>query len=331
MIPVLSVIELAYEQAKRVGHYVPVDEPVRKYSPDQPRAEDGRFGEGSGSGERLSAALDYWTGGHGRENSGAVREAAAGRSTDPETNAHAMALAAAIVHGEQAPALYRGMNVTDSDAVARMAGMKAGDHLDLNISSWSSSEDHASTFMRFGTGDCFLLAMEGATGYHMGGWEHEWLTDGRFVVTGTESHTAEYGSGLPEGTPVTTISIRQEAVFDAPKDLFGTKRAGIVPWASAQFEDWLEPYMDQRMAAPDIQKYSEDQPRDDHGRFGEGGGSLADAMDRYTERHPDLPNPPVAIPGLNAEQQALINFEIHKINLALAKVEYLNISGNEIH
>ena len=34
---------------------------------------------------------------------------------------------------------------------------------------------------------------------------------------------------------------------------------------------------------------------------------------------------------MNAEQQALINFEIHKINLALAKVEYLNISGNEIH
>ena len=33
---------------------------------------------------------------------------------------------------------------------------------------------------------------------------------------------------------------------------------------------------------------------------------------------------------LNAEKQALINFEIHKINLALAKVEYLNISGKEI-
>jgi len=33
---------------------------------------------------------------------------------------------------------------------------------------------------------------------------------------------------------------------------------------------------------------------------------------------------------LNSERQALINFEIHKINLALAKVEYLNISGQEI-
>ncbi len=32
---------------------------------------------------------------------------------------------------------------------------------------------------------------------------------------------------------------------------------------------------------------------------------------------------------LNSEQQALINYEIHKINLALAKVEYLNISGKE--
>jgi outer membrane protein TolC len=33
---------------------------------------------------------------------------------------------------------------------------------------------------------------------------------------------------------------------------------------------------------------------------------------------------------LNSEKQALINYEIHKINLALAKVEYLNISGREI-
>lgn len=33
---------------------------------------------------------------------------------------------------------------------------------------------------------------------------------------------------------------------------------------------------------------------------------------------------------LNAEQQAMINHEIHKINLAMARVEYLNISGKEI-
>jgi outer membrane protein TolC len=33
---------------------------------------------------------------------------------------------------------------------------------------------------------------------------------------------------------------------------------------------------------------------------------------------------------LNTEKQAIINFEIHKINLALARVEFLNISGKEI-
>src|SRR4030043_276801 len=33
---------------------------------------------------------------------------------------------------------------------------------------------------------------------------------------------------------------------------------------------------------------------------------------------------------LNSERQALINYEIHKINLTLARVEYLNISGKEI-
>jgi outer membrane protein TolC len=33
---------------------------------------------------------------------------------------------------------------------------------------------------------------------------------------------------------------------------------------------------------------------------------------------------------MNSERQAIINYEIHKINLAMAKVEYLNISGKEI-
>ena len=33
---------------------------------------------------------------------------------------------------------------------------------------------------------------------------------------------------------------------------------------------------------------------------------------------------------LNSERQALINYELHKINLAMARVEYLNISGKEI-
>jgi outer membrane protein TolC len=33
---------------------------------------------------------------------------------------------------------------------------------------------------------------------------------------------------------------------------------------------------------------------------------------------------------LNSERQALINYEIHKINLAMAEVEYMNISGKEI-
>lgn len=33
---------------------------------------------------------------------------------------------------------------------------------------------------------------------------------------------------------------------------------------------------------------------------------------------------------LNSEKQALINYEIHTINLAIARVEYLNISGREI-
>ena len=33
---------------------------------------------------------------------------------------------------------------------------------------------------------------------------------------------------------------------------------------------------------------------------------------------------------INSERQALINYEIHKINLAMAQVEYMNISGKEI-
>jgi outer membrane protein TolC len=33
---------------------------------------------------------------------------------------------------------------------------------------------------------------------------------------------------------------------------------------------------------------------------------------------------------MNSERQVLINYEIHKINLAMAQVEYMNISGKEI-
>jgi len=33
---------------------------------------------------------------------------------------------------------------------------------------------------------------------------------------------------------------------------------------------------------------------------------------------------------MNSEREALINYELHKINLAMAKIEYLNISGKEI-
>ena len=34
---------------------------------------------------------------------------------------------------------------------------------------------------------------------------------------------------------------------------------------------------------------------------------------------------------MNSQQQAEINYEIHKINLAMARIEYMNISGKEIH
>jgi outer membrane protein TolC len=33
---------------------------------------------------------------------------------------------------------------------------------------------------------------------------------------------------------------------------------------------------------------------------------------------------------MNSERQALVNYEIHKINLSMARIEYLNISGKEI-
>jgi len=33
---------------------------------------------------------------------------------------------------------------------------------------------------------------------------------------------------------------------------------------------------------------------------------------------------------LNSERQAVINFEIHKVNLSMSKIEYMNISGQEI-
>jgi nitrous oxide reductase len=32
---------------------------------------------------------------------------------------------------------------------------------------------------------------------------------------------------------------------------------------------------------------------------------------------------------MNSEKEAVINFEIHKINLAMARVDFMNISGTE--
>jgi outer membrane protein TolC len=33
---------------------------------------------------------------------------------------------------------------------------------------------------------------------------------------------------------------------------------------------------------------------------------------------------------MNSERQAILNYEIHKINIAMARVDYMNISGKEI-
>jgi len=47
-----------------------------------------------------------------------------------------------------------------------------------------------------------------------------------------------------------------------------------IPWSEAKFLPWLEPYMDRRMVPPgDVKKYSEDQPRDEAGRWTAGADS----------------------------------------------------------
>ncbi|MGA2502000.1 MAG: hypothetical protein ABSH20_30020, partial [Tepidisphaeraceae bacterium] len=265
-----------------------------KYSEDQPRDEHGEWTSGSGPTYTgaLGKVVDSWV-----EGSVNIRQAlSTGRavSGDPKSLSEGKAVVAAVAeHGTSTPDLYRGVcrSGEDPHELDGLAALKPGDTFNGNVASWSSDKEIAKDFGGLFGEPRFLIRLEaGAHGLDLGTHavmgQKEWITDGRFEVVSVDRNVKggvqnRWGDAR---TPMraTVITIRQSAVFDAPSQFGGTKAAKErLPWPD-EFDSALEVAFDQRMASPDAQtdalheqratKYSEDQPRDERGRFGEGGG-----------------------------------------------------------
>jgi hypothetical protein len=236
-----------------------------KYSEDQPRDADGRFGEGSGSPVltgALGKAADYWI-----EGSVDVRHAlAAGHviaGESPKSISAGRALAAAVVEtGGPAPELYRGIcrSGDDPHELDSLTNLKPGATFNGNLASWSSDQNIAKDFGGLFGDPRFLLKLEGgAQGLDLGDHsvmsQKEWITDGRFEVVSVDRNVkggvqSRWGDTR---TPLraTVITLRQTAVFDAPAQFVGSKAAKRrLPWPD-EFDSALEIAFDQRMASPD--------------------------------------------------------------------------------
>ncbi len=282
---------------------------LAKYSEDEPRDPHGRWT--AGGADDPGPAATRFTGIRGAQ---VIRnELQNGQSEDGET------LLRHIAQAEpNAPRLYRGITLSSPQAVTRQFGapwkptrnpypdsrynwgydeqgrhigtakpeyadrMKPEFHtiewvsrmppegspqvsapkaIDLNLSSWSTTERVASGFAERGGGVPVTLQLsEGARALDVSGHsffqdldaENEWVTAGHFQV---DSVVRNYGR------PGYTVSLTQTGVFTSPAQAVGSK-----------------------VIESDIAKYSEDQPRDDHGRFASSG-----TYDEVASRHlPDL-------------------------------------------
>lgn len=295
---------------------------VTKFDPSQPRDEAGRWtGAGLHEADPHTAARD-WSGGHPDVYAGTVRAAlaTAAKLNSPvqvqapgefgpairtatistRTWANARALAQAI---DKAPELYyhlyRGISINNTADAARYAAAKPGDRLDFNISSWTRSEEIAKEFARgdYNTSwsggrkvvfdiEPFARAFDATNDIRQGPEFTEHLTDGRFEVTGVDHPSAT----------MDIVHLKQEATFSAPEQFVGTKGATApkhLPWSEAAFLPWLEPYMEHRMVRPGpAQKFDPSQPRDEQGRWTDGGAAdaappLVDLGDHSSYRQAD--------------------------------------------
>jgi hypothetical protein len=229
---------------------------ILKYSPDQPRDEDGRFASGGTS-------IDHrWFGGY---TATAMRATLAGPI--PDANAglvdggpflgmtgreveslHQGALDIVSKINAAPPTtanIYRGIGLHNADYAEFRSAMSPGRTVDLNLSSWTSVERIANSFARnvYGTVPDTGLASSpphvvvfdlapGARALDVHGdapvfqqFAREALTAGRFTVTSVD-HVDEYearGPYMPTST-LDTIHLQQVATL-SPDQLVGTKVA----------------------------------------------------------------------------------------------------------
>ena len=119
----------------------------------------------------------------------------------------------------------RGINVDGTAAKS----IKIGDSMDMNLSSWSEHGGIAEGFARpasdapKGNRALIITARGGVQGHPIGGdyMEAEWISDGRFTVTGVRHGAILPAFGQTREVPATFIEVTQTAVF-APPDLVGT-------------------------------------------------------------------------------------------------------------
>jgi hypothetical protein len=236
MIPTLALVHVRYKVA--AGDLLAARALLAKYSEDQPRDERGRWeGSSTGEGGKLGAAVDRWV-----ANSAGIRAAMAGEkasdwsseyrtSTARATRAQERADGHLIVDalakkGRAAPTLYRGLSPWEGEhSLDALTNLKVGDELDLNISSWSTDNALANKWaINAGDGGMVLKCEEGAQALDLAGHSSmaEWVTDGHFQVTGIERGVKLgmgqlYQGGRRFALKGTIISVRQTAVFDAPR------------------------------------------------------------------------------------------------------------------
>jgi len=116
-------------------------EPLWRYSPDQPRDPDGKFGSGSGG---LEAALKDWRGSVDLEDKRADIDAAI-KSSDPASNVIVAGVRAETFEGS----VYRGVRVdTEDGAWNEPLQWKEGDDIQLSPCSFSTDKSVADAFSK---------------------------------------------------------------------------------------------------------------------------------------------------------------------------------------
>ncbi len=262
-----------------------------KFDPDQPRDDHGKWtSDGvdqreaaerrSGSDNDVRAIAFLWSGGGMYGQSGstdirlALREGLGSVPVGVSQDAAVLANAVASAQPVDYP-LYRGIGLNEASYGGFAQDIKPGATIDMNLCSWSKSQDVAYSFARGAWGDTadahqVIFQLDpGAKAYDatydiaQGPEFTEHLSDGRFLI---DSVFHDFNPDNPRQT-IDVVSLRQAAVFTQPEQFLGLKSAVAgVPWSEAHFLPWLEGALDEKPRTA-AKGFNPDQPRDEHGRW----------------------------------------------------------------